>query len=315
MAGSTQKLWASSLRREGPLFSRAPPPSREARSIMRRILRQYARQPPECDAAMPLEALIFDVDGTLAETEEAHRQSFNEAFAAFGVDWIWDKELYRELLQVTGGKERLQHYIEALKPPCSEGGLARFPEIYEAKSARFAALVKSGAAPARPGVRRLITEAHERGVRLAIATTSLRGSVDLVLRAMFGGEGPSWFAVIAAGDVVAHKKPAPDVYRFALDRLGCDRGSCVAIEDSENGIKEARAAGLPDLGEPARPCRQVGGLRFDRDFVDIDGLNAWLSKQQQPCAEAPGDPPKSSTDPLKSDNNFRFHGPVAKTVR
>jgi beta-phosphoglucomutase-like phosphatase (HAD superfamily) len=261
---------------------------------------------------MPLEALIFDVDGTLAETEEAHRQSFNEAFAAVGVDWRWDKELYRELLQVTGGKERLQHYIDAWKPRGGEVALARFAEIYEEKSARYAALVASGAAPARPGVRRLITEAHERGVRLAIATTSLPGSVDLVLRAMFGEEGPSWFAVIAAGDVVARKKPAPDVYRFVLDTLGCHPGSCVAIEDSENGVKAARAAGLPviaapsyylkgddfslatsvltDLGEPDRPCRQISGLRFDRDYVDIDGLNAWLARQQQSQAEVPRDP-------------------------
>jgi beta-phosphoglucomutase-like phosphatase (HAD superfamily) len=250
---------------------------------------------------MPLEALIFDVDGTLAETEEAHRRSFNEAFAAFGLDWSWDKELYRNLLQVTGGKERLLHYIDAWKPRGSEVALARFAEIYEEKSSRYAALVKAGAAPARPGVCRLIAEAHERGVRLAIATTSLRGSVDVILRAILGEEGPSWFAVIAAGDVVAQKKPAPDVYRFVLDRLGCDRGSCVAIEDSENGIKAARAAGLPvlaapsyfmkgddfslatsvvgDLGEPDRPCRQIAGLRFDRDYVDIDGLNAWLAKQ------------------------------------
>lgn len=252
---------------------------------------------------MPLEALMFDVDGTLAETEEAHRQSFNGAFAAFGVDWRWDKELYRELLQVTGGKERLRYYIEGWRPRGSEVVLARFAEIYEAKSALYAALVASGAAPARPGVRRLITEARERGVRLAIATTSLRKSVRVELRAMFGEEGPSWFAVIAAGDVVAHKKPAPDVYRYALDRLRCDPRSCVAIEDSENGVKAARAAGLPviaapsyyfrgddfslatsvlsDLGEPDRPCRQISGLRFDRDYVDIDGLNAWLSKQQQ----------------------------------
>jgi beta-phosphoglucomutase-like phosphatase (HAD superfamily) len=283
---------------------------------------------------MPLEALIFDVDGTLAETEEAHRQSFNEAFAAFGVDWRWDQELYRDLLQVTGGKERLQHYIDAWKPRGSEVVLARFAEIYEAKSARYAALVKSGGAPARPGVRRLITEAHERGVRLAIATTSLRGSVDVVLGAMFGEEGPAWFGVIAAGDAVAHKKPAPDIYRFALEKLECGPSSCVAIEDSENGVKAARAAGLPviaapsyylkgddfalatsalsDLGEPDRPCRQIGGLRFDGDYVDIDGLNSWLSKQQRSCAEAP---PKSSTGPLKSDHNFRFHGSVAKKVR
>jgi HAD superfamily hydrolase (TIGR01509 family) len=261
---------------------------------------------------MPLEALIFDVDGTLAETEEAHRQSFNEAFAAYGLDWSWDKELYRELLQVTGGKERLQHYIDAWKPGASEVVRARFAEIYEETSARYAALVEAGAAPARPGVRRLITEAHERGVRLAIATTSLRESVDVELRAMFGEEGPSWFAVIAAGDAVAHKKPAPDIYRIALEKLGCDPGSCVAIEDSENGVKAARAAGLPviaapsyylkgddfslatsvltDLGEPDRPCHQIGGLRFDRDYVDVDGLNAWLSKQHQFRAEAPGDP-------------------------
>jgi beta-phosphoglucomutase-like phosphatase (HAD superfamily) len=279
---------------------------------MRRILRQYAR-PPECDAAMPLEALIFDVDGTLAETEEAHRQSFNEAFAAFGVDWSWDKELYRKLLQVTGGKERLQYYIDAWKPRGRELVLARFAEIYEETWARYAALVKAGAAPARPGVRRLITEAHARRVRLAIATTSLRGSVDVVLRAMFGEEGISWFAVIAAGDVVSRKKPAPGVYHFALDKLGCDPRSCVAIEDSENGIKAARAAGLPvlaapssylkgddfslatsvltDLGEPDRPFRQIGGLRFDRDYVDIDGLNTWLGKQEQSCGGAEGSRP------------------------
>ena len=262
---------------------------------------------------MPLEALIFDVDGTLAETEEAHRQSFNEAFAAFGVNWSWDKELYRKLLQVTGGKERLQHYIDAWNPRGREVAAARFAEIYEEASARYAAMVKSGAAPARPGVRRLIREAHERGVRLAIATTSLRGSVDVILRAIFGEEGPSWFAAIAAGDVVEHKKPAPDIYRFALDALRCDPGSCVAVEDSENGVKAARAAGLPvlaapsyylkgddfslatsvlsDLGEPDRPCRQIAGLRFDRDYVDIDGLIAWLSKLQQSRAEAVGSRP------------------------
>ena len=261
---------------------------------------------------MPLEALIFDVDGTLAETEEAHRRSFNEAFAAFGVDWSWDKELYRELLQVTGGKERLQHYIDAWKPRGGEVVLARFADIYEENSAHYAALVKSGAVPVRPGVRRLITEAHERGVRLAIATTSLPGSVDAVLHAIFGEEGPSWFDVIAAGDVVAHKKPAPDIYRFALEKLECGPGSCVAIEDSENGVMAARAAGLrvlaapsyylkgddfslatsvlSDLGEPDRPCRQIGGLRFDRDYVDIDGLNAWLCKQQRSLAAAPRDP-------------------------
>ena len=177
---------------------------------MRQISRRSARQPPESDAAMPLKALIFDVDGTLAETEEAHRQSFNQAFASFGLDWNWDKELYRRLLQVTGGKERLQHYINEWKPPGSAVAHSRFTEIYEKASARYAALVESGAVLARRGVRRLITEAHERGVRLAIATTSLQDSVLTLLQS---GAGPGSKSVLdsvpAPASKTAPAAPAP----------------------------------------------------------------------------------------------------------
>lgn len=259
---------------------------------------------------MLLKALIFDVDGTLAETEEAHRQSFNAAFAAFDLDWNWDKELYRKLLQITGGKERLLHYIDEWNPPGGAMARSRFLEIYEEASARYAALVESGRAPARPGVRRLITEARERGVRLAIATTSLENSVITLLRRILGEAGPDMFAAIAAGDAVPIKKPAPDIYFLALKMLRCGPESCVAFEDSTNGVKAARAAGLPviacpsfylrgddfspattvlsSLGEPHAPCRQIDGLSFDRDYVDIDGLNAWLGKQrkQSPMARA-----------------------------
>jgi beta-phosphoglucomutase-like phosphatase (HAD superfamily) len=250
---------------------------------------------------MPLNALIFDVDGTLAETEEAHRQSFNEAFAAFGLRWNWDKELYRRLLQITGGKERLLHYIDEWNPPGSETARSRFAEIYEEASARYAALVDSGRAPARPGIRRLIREAYGRSVRLAIATTSLQDSVLALLRTILGEEGPAMFAAIAAGDAVANKKPAPDIYLLALEMLRCSPDSCVAIEDSANGVRAARAARLPviacpssylrnddfsladsvltGLGEPDNPCRQIAGLGFEKDYVDIDGLNAWLAKR------------------------------------
>jgi beta-phosphoglucomutase-like phosphatase (HAD superfamily) len=250
---------------------------------------------------MPLNALIFDVDGTLAETEEAHRQSFNEAFAAFGLGWNWDKELYRRLLQITGGKERLLHYIDEWNPPGSETALSRFAEIYEEASARYAALVKSGRAPVRPGVRRLIREAYGRNVRLAIATTSLQDSVLALLRTILGEEGPAMFAAIAAGDAVANKKPAPDIYLLALEMLRCGPDSCVAVEDSANGVRAARAARLPviacpssylrgddfsladsvltGLGEPDNPCRQIAGLGFEKAYVDIDGLNAWLAKR------------------------------------
>jgi HAD superfamily hydrolase (TIGR01509 family) len=256
---------------------------------------------------MLLEAVIFDVDGTLAETEEAHRQSFNEAFAAFGLGWVWDEELYRKLLQVTGGKERLRYYIDHWNPEGSELARSRFMEIYRRSVAHYAELVRAGAAPPRPGAVRLIKEARERQVPLAIVTTSARRSVDALLRVLLGEEGASWFAVIAAGDAAAHKKPAPDIYRFALEKLRCHPGACAAIEDSENGVKAAWAAGLPviaapshylrgddfslaasvisDLGEPAHPCTHIAGLKFERGYVDIDGLNQWLTQLQGAAKE------------------------------
>lgn len=243
---------------------------------------------------MPLEALIFDVDGTLAETEDLHRRAFNETFAAFGLDWVWDKELYRKLLQITGGKERLEHYIACWKPAGGERALAQLAEIQADKSERYIGFVTSGAVVPRPGICRLIEEAHAQGVKLGIATTSLPANVEALLRRMLGQDAPSWFSVIAAGDIVASKKPAPDVYHYALNKLGCPAASAVAFEDSENGVKAARSAGiavvatpsaflcgddfslaaslLSDLGEPDRPFRHIAGWRFGKDYVDLAGL-------------------------------------------
>ncbi len=248
---------------------------------------------------MPLEALIFDVDGTLAETEEMHRRAFNESFAALGLGWTWDKEVYRKLLQVTGSRERLEHYIEAWKPPRADWALAHVSDIQADRAARYVAYVEAGAVLPRPGVCRLISEAHAQDVRLAIATTSLPVNVEALLRKMLGDDAPSWFTVIAAGDVVAEKKPAPDVYLYALKKLGCAPGEAVAFEDSENGVVAATAAGiatvatpsaylfdddlakatsvLTDLGEPNRSYRWIGGWRFRSGYVDIAGLRDLLS--------------------------------------
>lgn len=248
---------------------------------------------------MPLEALIFDVDGTLAETEEVHRTAFNHAFAACGLDWIWSATLYRDLLRVTGGKERIRHYVENHHPPQAGAALAQLAAIHARKNTLYAELVDRGMALPRRGVARLIAEARHQGLRLAIATTTSPGNVEPLLRAAFGAASPSWFAVVAAGDCVAAKKPAPDIYQNVLDELNIDVARCIAFEDSQNGVVAARSAGLTvvatpsfysrgddfaaastvvsDLGEPETACRQIAGIEMGA-LVDVAALRRLLDR-------------------------------------
>jgi HAD superfamily hydrolase (TIGR01509 family) len=197
-----------------------------------------------------LHALIFDVDGTLADTErDGHRLAFNTAFAEHGLDWHWDEALYGELLAVTGGKERIRFYAERHAPEM----LARadFPELVRrlhlAKTAHYVRIVDQGGLPLRPGVAHLIAEARAAGVRLAIATTTSPENVTTLLRASLAAAATDWFEVIGAGDVVPHKKPAPDIYRWVLERIGLPATACLAIEDSENGLQSSLAAGIPTV--------------------------------------------------------------------
>jgi beta-phosphoglucomutase-like phosphatase (HAD superfamily) len=249
---------------------------------------------------MALEALIFDVDGTLAETEELHRCAFNGSFQALGLNWVWQPDLYRELLQVTGGKERIRHYIARFAPPGAAMALARFGELHAEKTRRYGALVSKGLLKPRPGVARLMREARAAGMKLAIATTSDPANVAALLKASFDPDAPSWFSVIGAGDIVAAKKPAPDVYQWVLERLGCDPSCAIAIEDSENGLRAARAAGLKvvvtpgfytdtddfsgasavlsDLGEPGTPSRRLDGASTSDGLVDLPFLRGIISR-------------------------------------
>jgi len=240
-----------------------------------------------------MQALIFDVDGTLAETEELHRAAFNEAFAAEGgPGWHWDRPLYQNLLAVTGGKERIAHFAPTLPA-------ARIQTLHAAKTAHYARLVTSGGVKLRPGVRRLLQAAHHAGVKLAIATTTSPANIEALLAAC--GNLPP-FDVIAAGDEVAEKKPAPDVYLLALHRLALPAADCIAIEDTENGLRSARAAGLrclittslyggtgpfpgaaavvTDLGEPEAPAHLLAGPPLPAGVVDLP----WLASLPAPGA-------------------------------
>lgn len=199
-----------------------------------------------------LQALIFDVDGTLSETEETHRAAFNQAFAEAGIGWTWDQSLYRRLLDVTGGKERIRYFLEDFDTSRPNGFPTDGPEqsrwiaaLHARKTALYNEMIEAGAAGLRPGVEALICYARTAGVRLAIATTTSLPNVESLIRATLGQNGLDVFDVIAAGDMVKSKKPAPDVYLLALERLGLPPEACLALEDSVNGLQSARAAQLP----------------------------------------------------------------------
>lgn len=191
-------------------------------------------------------ALIFDVDGTLAETEELHRQAFNHAFARHGLDWRWGRAVYKDLLRVTGGKERIRAYHARLRiaGPLPDEDIAALHRI---KTAHYAELVETGRCPLRLGVTNLLIAAKARGQRLAIATTTSHGNIDALLSRALGRRWAADFDAIVAGDDVQHKKPAPDVYFEILARLKLNPSVCVAIEDSANGLIAASRANIPVL--------------------------------------------------------------------
>jgi len=246
-----------------------------------------------------LKALIFDVDGTLAETEDLHRQAFNRAFETLGLPWHWSPERYADLLKVMGGKERLLHFIRETWPG-DEALVARMREIHDLKTKIYGELIEGGALGLRPGIARITREAKVAGLKLAVATTTSRPNIDLLLRINFP-DGDHPFDVIAAGDEAERKKPAPDIFDLAVRRLGIHPSEGIAFEDSAAGIRSALDAGLPviatrsryteshlldgafsavsDLGEPGIPHQRIAGVSWPDGMVSVAALRAWHAGQ------------------------------------
>lgn len=243
-----------------------------------------------------LKALIFDVDGTLAETErDAHRVAFNETFAAHDLDWDWSVKLYGDLLAVTGGKERMKFYSKQYHPsdpPLSDDYIA---ELHKEKTARYQEIITNNPIPLRPGVRRIIEAARAEGMRLAISTTTSPENVSSLLENSLAADAMSWFEVVAAGDIVKAKKPASDIYDYALQELKLKPDECLAFEDSGNGIRSALGANIPtiitvndytdhedftgaklvlnNLGEPDQGFTVLAGDAGDAGYVDMAMLH------------------------------------------
>ncbi|TXH03416.1 MAG: HAD family hydrolase [Nevskiaceae bacterium] len=251
---------------------------------------------------MTLRALLFDVDGTIADTEAlGHRPAYNRAFRELGLSFRWGPKLYRKLLKQPGGRERLRYYFEHYQPELGEHSAeasasmdAWVGRVHELKSHHFHRYMRRGRVPLRPGVARLMREAREAGLRLAIVTNASRKTLGPVLKYSLGPEMMAEVDVIASGEEVQNKKPAPDIYLLAAQRLGLKPEECVALEDSEMGLEAAAAAGVRvvvtvnadtveqdfaeaslvvgSLGEPGAPTRVLKGRLSGHGWVTIDAL-------------------------------------------
>jgi len=237
-----------------------------------------------------LKALIFDVDGTLAETEEQHRLAFNAAFAGADLPYEWSEDRYRELLGVTGGKQRMAAYFAAVGGDTSVGAIAA---LHQAKNRHYAEAVAAGEVRLRTGVARILMEARDAGLRFAIATTTSRENLMALLHATMGS-AHRIFEVMVTGEDVANLKPDPEVYLKAMAQLGLPPENCLAFEDSALGLESATRAGLRtvvtpsiytshhrfgpaalivnSLGEPGSTIRVYDGALASKTHVDLAAL-------------------------------------------
>ncbi len=203
---------------------------------------------------------MFDVDGTLVDSERhGHRVAFNMAFEEFDLPYRWDEDLYGELLRVIGGQRRIDRYLA--DQGVDEADRERLaPALHKRKTEILGELVDEGRIEVRPGARRLVDELVDAGCLLAVATTGSRGWVERLLDRLL--EGVEWRAIVT-GDEVEERKPDPEAFTIALERLEVDAAETVVVEDSEEGLKASLAAGIPCVVV-------VNGYTADHDLADAD---------------------------------------------
>ncbi len=231
-----------------------------------------------------LQALIFDVDGTLADTESVHLAAFNHAFAEMGLGWVWDEALYTRLLDISGGKERISHHWKSTRADIREVGAMALSDtvnrLHELKTAAYEAAVNDGAVSLRPGVLNLMDDALAQGLQLAIATTTSPVNIAALLRRAIG---PDWrlnFTAIGDASTAPIKKPHPQVYLQMVAALHLRPAECIALEDSSNGLRAATAAGLATVITPTRYTAHhdfAAALRVvpDLSHVNLSQLRHW----------------------------------------
>lgn len=233
-----------------------------------------------------LKALIFDVDGTLADTERVHLAAFNHAFREMGMDWAWDEALYTELLEISGGKERILHYWQQVNPDIkaidAQALNDRIGRIHELKTAAYENAVNQGEVSLRPGVLKLMDEALADGLQLAIATTTSPVNIAALLRHAIGADWRMNFTAIGDASTAPIKKPHPQVYLQMLDALQLPAAQCLAFEDSSNGLRSATAAGLATIVTPNAFTAHhdfTGALKVVPDLsqVNLLQLRQWHS--------------------------------------
>lgn len=258
---------------------------------------------------MTLKAILFDVDGTLADTEAlGHRPAYNRAFRALQLPFRWGPKLYRKLLKQPGGRERLKYYLQKYHPELGREAAeaqqnldAWIAKVHTLKSQYFKRYMRRGRVPLRPGIARIMREARAHDVRLAIVTNASLKTLKPVLRYSMGPELADEIEVIASGEEVQRKKPAPDLYQLAMQRLQLTPDDCIALEDSEMGLEAAAAAGLSavvtinrdtleqdfseaslvvsSLGEPGAPTRVLKGQIEGLPWVSLDTLRSIVAKR------------------------------------